>query len=39
MEEALLGFVRQEIDRNLSLTREIINTKTKVFAEKLGNEP
>jgi hypothetical protein len=33
MEEALLGFVRQAIDRNLPLTREIINTKVIEFAE------
>jgi hypothetical protein len=39
MEEALLGFVQQARDRNLPLTREIINTKAKEFAEKLGNEP
>jgi hypothetical protein len=26
-------------DHNLPLTREIINIKAKVFAEKLGNEP
>jgi hypothetical protein len=39
MEEALLGFVQQARDRNLHLTREIINTKAKEFAEKLGNEP
>jgi hypothetical protein len=38
MEEALLGFVRQARDRNLPLTREIINTKAKEFAENLGNE-
>jgi hypothetical protein len=37
MEEALLGFVRQARDRNLPLTSEIINTKAKEFAEKLGN--
>jgi hypothetical protein len=36
---ALLGFVRQARDRNLHLTREIINTKAKKFAEKLSNEP
>jgi hypothetical protein len=39
MEEALLGFVRHARDCNLPLTREIINTKAKEFAEKLGNEP
>jgi hypothetical protein len=39
MEEALLSFVRQARDRNLPLTREIINIKANEFAEKLGNEP
>jgi hypothetical protein len=39
MEGALLGYVRQARDRNLPLTREIINTKAKEFVEKLGNEP
>jgi hypothetical protein len=39
MEEALLSFVRQARDRNLPLTRGIINIKAKEFAEKLDNEP
>jgi hypothetical protein len=37
--EALLSFVQQARDRNLPLTRKIINIKAKEFAEKLGNEP
>jgi hypothetical protein len=37
MEEALLSFVRQAKDRNLPLTREIINIKAKEFEEILGN--
>jgi hypothetical protein len=34
--EALLGFAS---GRNLPLTRKIINTEAKDFAEKLGNDP